>query len=155
MKNLMIIILLIVLSSCTLFVSSDKMPFKVQGITKQSWTAGVAGGGRGTNYAVMLKMRTDAEIKVDTVWMDGYPFRPKLVEPNEKFDHHRLIMTQSERPDNVSQNEQDWNWKSSPEKAENPPQFDGTALIIYRFKGERREKVVNEPIERKERLDYP
>lgn len=154
MKNLIIVSLVVIISGCALFLGAGATPFKVEAVTSQKWYAGMAGGGKGTNYAFELKMRKTEGVKFDTVWLNGYPFTPILQEPSEEGGNHRLIMTLSERPKNEEGQEKQ-QWVTSPKKAEDPPEFEGTAMIIYRFEGEKRALIVDEKIEQKERLSYP
>lgn len=142
-------------TGCAIFKGGERAPFKVDNVTSQKWYAGMAAGGKGTNYAFYLKIRDTLNFKVDTVWIDARPYRPQLVDVKEDQDMKKLIMSFSERPKNAGDPQGEWELTQSPKKSENPPVYDGTALIIYHQLGVRKTEIVKEKIEKLEPLNYP
>jgi hypothetical protein len=55
--------------------------------TSQAWVAGVAGGGRGVNYSLQIRIKTNKPIKFDTIWVAG----KKLVTKAEKGGQYEQI----------------------------------------------------------------
>jgi hypothetical protein len=64
-------------------VKQQSRYLEVLGATSQEWVAGVRGGGRGVNYRLRIKIRTNNLITFDSIWLAGKRLPVKL-EPAGK-----------------------------------------------------------------------
>ena len=51
--------------------------------TSQEWIAGVRGGGRGINYKLRIKIKTDKKVEFDSIWVAGKKLNIKLEEEGQ------------------------------------------------------------------------
>jgi hypothetical protein len=54
--------------------------FKLTDATSQGWTAGMAGGGSGTEYSFKVQIHTRESIRFDSVWMNNKAFKIQAVK---------------------------------------------------------------------------
>ena len=107
-----------------------------------------------TNYLFILKVKGSPDFHVDTVWIGNRPYRPQLI-PMEQEGYYKLAMSYNKRPKNMEDPQSEWQWHETPAESDNPPEFDGTALIIYRVNGERRTLEYKKEFRVEEPLNYP
>jgi len=141
-------------SSCALFTGSHGAAFKIEDASSQKWYAGVAGGGTGINYHFILKVKGEPDFQVDTVWIGKRPFRPQLI-PMEEEGYYKLAMSYNKRPENIEDPQSEWRWHETPAEAENAPEFEGSAMLIYRVDGVRKTAIYKKEIRESEPLNYP
>ncbi len=154
MRYLLYLAIALSFSSCALFMGSQKTPFKIEDASSRKWYAGVAGGGMGINYQFVLKVKGSPDFRVDTVWIGKRPFRPQLM-PMEEEGYYKLAMSYNKRPENIQDPQSEWRWHETPAEAANPPEFEGSAMLIYRVDGVRKVAVYKKEIREAEPLNYP
>lgn len=154
MRYLLYLAFALSFSSCALFMGSHRAPFKIEDASSRKWYAGVAGGGMGVNYQFVLKVKGTPDFQVDTVWIGRRPFHPQLI-PMEKEGYYKLAMTYYKRPKNIQDPQNEWRWRETPLEAANSPDFEGSAMLIYRSGGARKVAIYKKEIRETEPLNYP
>ena len=90
MKNLLILFIYF-LFSCSSYAQKY---FKILEATQQSWTGGIKGSGRGTNYQFKLQITTGRAIAFDTIWLNESKFLPEITRGNSR--NYKGILTKND-----------------------------------------------------------
>ena len=120
------------------FICFPKPKFKLLEATSQHWTAGMAGGGSGTDYAFKVVIQTTAKIKFDSVWLNGKAFliqavKGKQFNPLSEFEKNDTItlkisdLVHGRKPGESNTP----NTELNKAKATPPVPYKGDALIRY------------------------
>ncbi len=111
--------------------------FTILKATSQTWTAGVHGGGSGTEYFFKIIVNSKKELKFDFAWINNIKYEiflakesPFISEAPIKLDKGDTITLR------VSA------MKNNNTKSESPFVFDGEALISYKIKNKQKYQVV-------------
>jgi hypothetical protein len=78
------------------FGSFPKPKFKLLDATSQHWTAGIAGGGSGTDYSFKVMVQASGKIRFDSAWLNGKSFliqavKGKQFNPQAEYSKHDTI----------------------------------------------------------------
>ena len=84
--NLQVLVCLLLLQQCTVrskesASNGDAEPLTLLAATAQAWTAGVKGGGSGTEYRFTLVVNTEQPIQVAEVVLADKSYSPLLTKP--------------------------------------------------------------------------
>lgn len=116
-KGLVLFISLVLLSCANKFSLENKVPFKIDDIYYEKWTAGIKGGGSG--LYIYLTIESDATIEDNTIQLIGVYFREGycvlkknsntfyqgFIKTNENSERVELDITNKnttiDKPDNI------------------------------------------------------
>jgi hypothetical protein len=70
---------------------------RVLDATSQTWTAGIAGGGSGINYALKVVILKNKKITFDSAWVNGQAFKIQVIKgavynPNPVLNQHDTVI---------------------------------------------------------------
>lgn len=127
----------------------------VQRATQQAWSGGAYGSGYGTTYVVEIlpaQIKAKDTLHFDTVYTDGRAFVPEVSQQGSVYV---LSFEYTSRPGRNEMGEIDESQQiEQPKKASLYPDFEGKALVVFRYNEERYTLAVND-FKRLEPLNYP
>jgi hypothetical protein len=117
--------------------------FEVLQATAQEQFAGAPGGGRGMNYKLTVRLKTDSPVTFDSIWLPG---KKLLIKPQKggqdndvkpgKNDVITLIASDFRSgPGRMGRREQEQRQTPSADSATAPIEYEGAALIKYTADG--------------------
>ena len=136
-------------------IENQKDFFILLNATSQDWTAGIPGGGRGTEYYFKIKVNTKDKMLFDTVWVNNKAFgiyisRGKGIISNTPIKYSygdTIILRVSDIHSKQIENKNTEN--------NNPPiKYDGAALISFMV-NDKKEYYTIKKIEKQQTINRP